>query len=196
VTALLHFTLWRLRLAQATTQTTRTERDALAKHASGRKHLVEIGVWHGVTTKRLRASMAADGELWAIDPYEPGRLGLSLPELIARAEVDTIENGSVRWVRTTGKEAASLWTREGRPLADFVFVDGDHSWAGISSDFEAWSGLVAPGGLIAFHDSRSTPTRPLEKAGSFRYTQSVIRLDPRFRVVDEVESLTVLERVG
>lgn len=196
MTALVHFALWRLRLAEATTQTTRRERDALAKHVVSRSRLVEIGVWHGVTTKRLRAAMPANAELWAIDPYVPGRLRVSLPELIAHAEVDAIENGSVRWIRTTGAAAADLWAREARPAADFVFVDGDHSWEGIASDWQAWSPLVAVGGVIALHDSRSTDARRIENAGSVRYTQSTILADPRFRVLDEVDSMTVLERVG
>jgi predicted O-methyltransferase YrrM len=196
VSPLVHFARWWLRLDAATTQTTRSERDALARHARDKRHLVEIGVWHGVTTKRLRAVMSPQGELWAVDPYARGRLGVSFPELIARNEVDAIENGRVRWIKTTGKEAAERWGAEGHPPAEFVFVDGDHSWDGIRTDWESWSGHVASGGVIALHDSRSTPARPIEDAGSVRYTNEVIRSDPRYRVIDEVDSLTVLERVG
>lgn len=35
---------------------------------------------------------------------------------------------------------------------DFLFLDGDHSYEGIKTDFENYSPLVRPGGLIAFHD--------------------------------------------
>ncbi|MDX1504015.1 MAG: class I SAM-dependent methyltransferase [Thermoanaerobaculia bacterium] len=35
---------------------------------------------------------------------------------------------------------------------DFLFIDGDHSYEGVRRDFEAYRGLVRPGGLIAFHD--------------------------------------------
>jgi hypothetical protein len=196
VRSLLHYTLWRLRFAEATTQTTREERDALARHAGGRRRLAEIGVWHGVTTRRLRAAMARDAELWAIDVYHRGRLGLSFPELVARREVDAVENGTVRWVRATGEDAARLWRDEGREDVEFLFIDGDHSFEGISADWNAWSGLVARGGLVALHDSRSTPERPIEDAGSVLFTQKFIRQDTRYRVVDEVGSLTVLERIG
>jgi hypothetical protein len=47
---------------------------------------------------------------------------------------------------------------------------------------------------VALHDSRSTPTRPIDDAGSVKVTSQVIRPDPRFAVVDEVDSLTVLRR--
>ena len=39
----------------------------------------------------------------------------------------------------------------GRPV-DFLFIDGDHSLEGVTNDFEMYSPLVRPGGLIAFHD--------------------------------------------
>lgn len=196
VRPVLQFALWRMRLAEATTQTTRSERDTLARHAKSRKRLVEIGVWQGVTTKRLRAAMAPEAELWAIDPYVVGRLGVSFPELIAHGEVDMVENGRVRWVKATAAEAAEAWKQEGLEPADFIFVDGDHSWDGISTDWNAWSGLVATGGVVALHDSRSTPARPIDEAGSVRFTREYILKDSRFRVVDEVDSLTVVERVG
>ena len=35
---------------------------------------------------------------------------------------------------------------------DFLFIDGDHTYDGVKADFEMYSGLVRPGGLIAFHD--------------------------------------------
>jgi len=35
---------------------------------------------------------------------------------------------------------------------DFLFIDGDHTYEGVKADFEMYSSLVRPGGLIAFHD--------------------------------------------
>ncbi len=35
---------------------------------------------------------------------------------------------------------------------DFLFIDGDHSYDGVSADFRFYSPMVAPGGFIAFHD--------------------------------------------
>lgn len=55
-------------------------------------------------------------------------------------------------------DSHSLETREhlrkvlaGRTI-DFLFIDGDHTYAGVRRDFEIWSELVTPGGHIAFHD--------------------------------------------
>jgi predicted O-methyltransferase YrrM len=38
-----------------------------------------------------------------------------------------------------------------RPL-DFLLIDGDHSRYAVARDFELYGALVAPGGMIAFHD--------------------------------------------
>lgn len=36
--------------------------------------------------------------------------------------------------------------------ADFLFIDGDHTEAGVAADYEDYRGFVRPGGIIAFHD--------------------------------------------
>lgn len=38
-----------------------------------------------------------------------------------------------------------------KPL-DYLFIDGDHTYAGVKQDFELYSPLVRKGGVIAFHD--------------------------------------------
>jgi len=39
---------------------------------------------------------------------------------------------------------------------DFLFIDGDHSYAGVKADWEDYRCLVRRGGLIAFHDIKDT----------------------------------------
>jgi len=40
----------------------------------------------------------------------------------------------------------------GEDKADLLFIDGDHTYEGVKSDFDMYSPLVRQGGLIAFHD--------------------------------------------
>lgn len=191
---LTHFLLWNAGLARAETQTSEAERACLARHAAGRRRLAEVGIWHGVTTCRLRRVMAPDGVLFGVDPYPRGRLGFSAQRVIARREVSRSPGGEVRWLRLTGEEAARHLAEAGEPPVDFVFIDGEHSYEGLRRDWESWSGLVAPGGVVALHDSCSSAEREIEDAGSVRYTREVIRRDPRFEVAEVVDTLTVLRR--
>ena len=192
---LAHLVLWHLGLAQAETQTTAAERECLARYASGKRRLVEIGVWHGVTTRLLRSAMASDGILFAVDPYRLGRLGFSAHRYIARREVERVRNGTVEWVQLTGPEAGRAHRAAGREPVEFIFIDGDHTYEAVRADWEAWSSLVAPRGIVAVHDSRSTSDRNIDSAGSVIFTASVVLRDQRFAQVDVVDSLTVLRRV-
>lgn len=36
---------------------------------------------------------------------------------------------------------------------DFIFIDGDHTYEGVRSDFEMYSKLISKNGYIAFHDT-------------------------------------------
>ncbi len=47
---------------------------------------------------------------------------------------------------------------------------------------------------MALHDSRSTPERPIDQAGSVVFTNEVIRHDPRYEIIETVDSLTILCR--
>src|SRR5262244_1695274 len=146
-----HFLLWSVGLAPAETQTTLRERDCLARHAAGRTRLVEIGVWHGVTTRRLKAAMNPHGLLYAVDPFPVGRLGFSMQQRIARKEVDSVAGGTVRWMRLESEKAAPVVLAEG-PV-DFVFIDGDHSYQALERDWTLWSRGLADRGVVALHDS-------------------------------------------
>ena len=37
-------------------------------------------------------------------------------------------------------------------LVDMLFIDGDHTYRGVFSDYHGWRPIVRPGGLIVFHD--------------------------------------------
>lgn len=190
-----HFLLWTVGLARPETQTTDAERACLVSHASGKRRLVEIGVWHGATTRLLRQAMATDAVLFAVDPYPNGRFGFSPQKVIAQRQVKTVDNGILRWLRKTGAEAGQYFAQRQSEPVDFVFIDGDHSFAGLREDWEAWSGLVSAGGVVALHDSCSCEARNIDEAGSVKYTDSVIRNDSRFHFVEAVDTLSIFRRV-
>jgi len=46
----------------------------------------------------------------------------------------------------------------GGQAIDYLFIDGDHSYEGVRSDFEMYGPMVRKGGLIAFHDIVKGPS--------------------------------------
>jgi len=51
--------------------------------------------------------------------------------------------------QSTLDQAKTIFNNE---LIDFLFIDGDHTYNGVKKDYEMYSLLVRPGGIIAFHD--------------------------------------------
>jgi predicted O-methyltransferase YrrM len=187
--------LYSVGLAEAWSSTLPAEIECLLRHAQGKRRLVEIGVLQGCTTRRLREVMAPDGVLFAIDPFPPGRFGFSAHRLIAQREVAKVRNGTVHWLRCTGEEAGRQHARLGEHPVDFVFVDAGNTFDGRKGDWDAWSGHISPGGIVALHASRSSPSYNIAQAGSVQHTNQVVLQDRRFTVVDTVDNLVVLRRL-
>jgi predicted O-methyltransferase YrrM len=178
-------------LDQADTQTTEGERSCLAEIAHGKRRAVEIGVYEGVSTRIIADAMDSLGVLYAVDPFLGGRLGVCWNELIARKEISKAR-GRIELVRAFSHEAV----REIGGCFDLVFIDGDHSDEGILRDWNDWSPRIEQGGIAALHDTRPSPHNPgVETLGSYRYFESDIRHDPRFRLKRQVDTLSILERV-
>ena len=180
---------YRLGLVPADTQTTAAEQACLSRQAAGRRSVVEIGVMHGATTALLRSVMAPEGTVTGIDRHPPGKLLVSFERLVARRELARHPRGRAVLLREWSHDAARGWTA---PI-DFLFIDGDHSWAGLEQDWRDWTPHVVAGGLVALHDSRPMPDRDV--LDSVRFTSEVVLHDARFAVVEVVDSLTVLRRI-
>ena len=54
----------------------------------------------------------------------------------------------------------------GRPI-DFLFIDGDHTYAGVKADYDRYAGLVRPGGLVCLHDIVPHPHNPACRVHEF-----------------------------
>ena len=179
-------------LDEPETQVTEAERAMLRAHVAGCSRIVEIGVFEGFTTRMLAEASDGDAVVFGVDPFFAGRLGicwgLRVAEVFNRRYLAT---GKVKLVRTL----STVVGEEVPGSVDFVFIDGDHTLEGITSDWEFWSIRVRPNGIIALHDTllRSGKGDTVE-LGSHRYFDAHIRYDRRFRIIGQVDSLSVLRR--
>jgi len=189
---ILHWLMVRLGLHQPHTQTTEKERLLIEAYSKGKQLAVEIGVYEGRTTAILAGSIADEGKVLAIDPFFSGRIGVSYGKLITYHYLK--QKGlihKVQFLEMLSHEAALLVKAE----IDFLFVDGDHSYEGISRDWNDWSGKIKPGGYVALHDTSIPNHDPnVSGLGSFKYFNEVIKQDERFDWITAVDSLNILQR--
>lgn len=125
-------------------------------------HVLEIGmlkggtasIWHSLSTGKVICIDLPDGSFGGQD------FGLD-----HAACVDRNYNLSVEFPRFIGilgdshstdtlSEVVNILSGD---LVDLLFIDGDHTYTGVKSDYEMYSTLVRPGGIIAFHDVLDTP---------------------------------------
>lgn len=103
--------------------------------------VLEIGAWHGGTLRYWigegRRVVVIDDEMRRADDWR-------------RWAAD--EGCSLRLLQ--GMSQDELVIDQARELGpyDFVFVDGDHSYSGVSGDWHNYRPMVADGGVFVFHD--------------------------------------------
>lgn len=125
---------------------------------------VEVGVWNGrLSEQLLRARPLL--KLYMVDRWQvPGEGDSYLtsgadmatrPQAAYDAALREARNrvcwyGGRGWfcIMTSEQAAETLSDRR----FDFVFIDADHSYEGVTRDLRAWWPLVKPGGFISGHD--------------------------------------------
>lgn len=188
----LHWLLYRLGLHLPHSQTTEKERNLITKYADGKTTAVEIGVYEGRTTAVIAGSIAKNGKVFAIDPFFSGRLGIPYGKMIAHHYLRRKGlTGKIHFLEMLSHEAVALLKED----IDFLFIDGDHSYEGITRDWEDWAGKIRPGGIAALHDTSVPDHDPsVASLGSYRYFQNQIIHDDRFQWLETVDSLNILQR--
>lgn len=173
---------------------TLAEHQALKRWAAGRTSLAEIGVAEGVSALAIREVMDEQGVFSLIDPFHLSRIrALNFTRRAAHRVVDSCKRGRVRWVEQFSFDAVRDWTE---PL-DFLMIDGDHSHAAVRRDWEDWSRFLKEGGVAVFHDARTFEGGwPRAEWGPVTVVNSIFRSNPasRWRIVDEIDSVVVVER--
>ena len=180
-----------LRLRPALAQITEAEGELIERCSAGARRVVQIGVAEGGSAWHARRSMDPGGTLHLIDTY-PKVLGLNLSSLIARRLVDSVPGAGVEWIRARSDEAVRAWSE---PI-DFLFIDGDHSYEAVRTDWQDWHGFVAGAGRVAFHDALLEAPWMDESFGSARFVAELTDVEPDWRLVDRADSIAVFARAG
>jgi len=116
---------------------------------------VEIGVHHAQTSVYMLDNSKKLGHLYCIDPYFK-RKGRSKTTKAMLGKYD-----NCTFLHMTSHEASSVVPDN----LDWIFIDGDHSYAAVLQDLEDWVPKIRSGGLMSGHDWTSLRGIEVPKAG-------------------------------
>lgn len=119
------------------------------------KIIVEIGTHVGGNLFLLTQIAPQDAIIVSID-LPGGKFGGGYPIWrIPLFKMFTRDRQKLYLIRADSHDKATQDRVESilkRKEVDLLFIDGDHTYDGVKSDFEAYSSLVKKNGLIGFHD--------------------------------------------
>jgi predicted O-methyltransferase YrrM len=180
-------------LEQPNTQTTAPEREALKKYASGAGTAIEIGVYEGINTAVISQALVGDGKTFGIDPFFKGSMGICYHKVITKLYLKRKRvSKNVVLIEKFSSDAVG----DVPPKVDFIFIDGDHSYDGISKDWRLYADKVRPGGIMALHDTSTIDADAGYIQDSVRFYNDVIRLDDRYEWLETVDRMNVLRKKG
>lgn len=128
----------------------------LLTRARNMRTIVEIGSYRGKSCALLALGSAPNGHVTAIDPHlsTTGAGATNYNAIDERVFHETMTRHNVTdrvlHIVQTSHEARSHWPND-KPI-DLLWIDGDHSYEGLTTDLTDWAPLVRPGGLLAAHD--------------------------------------------
>jgi predicted O-methyltransferase YrrM len=174
----------------------------LVRRLKARK-AIEIGRYKGGSTILIAAAMKGQGELWSIDNGEK-EVRLDQDGSRKRPYDDQIRDFCQRHglhVQLLIGDSRTLEVNTGQ--VDLVFIDGDHSYEGVKSDFERFGTRVRIGGAVLFDDAfadlsathSDTVGRLIQEITAERTRTWPGTLAGQYRLVKSVNRLAHLERV-
>lgn len=149
--------------------------------------IVEIGSYRGKSTIALGMGAAFNkSKVYSIDPHEHFvgvNGGIFGPEdlKIKLKVLNEYNLGSVVFpICLKSQLVGEVWCSQ----IDLLWIDGDHSYEGVKSDFEKFSKFVKKDGLVIFHDSE------LEGVN-----KCITEVDPsRFSFKEKINSLKIFKK--
>jgi len=113
------------------------------------KKVIDIGIFKGGTLRLWQTISAPDAMLVGVDSHDFTSGIFSYDRDISLVFGRSDSPGVIAKVKSIiGIDV------------DLLFIDGEHTYGVVKSDYNNYSPLVRPGGLIMFHDTQSTARSP------------------------------------
>jgi hypothetical protein len=110
----------------------------------------EIGVERGLFSEVL-CQENPGVELFCIDPWVAHPLcdDPNLMESYYEEAKKRLSSYDCKLIRDYSEEAVKRFSEES---LDFIYIDGDHSYQGVTHDLNEWTKIVKKGGIVSGHD--------------------------------------------
>jgi len=124
------------------------------------KNILEIGTGGGATLALFHLFAPPDAHIVSVDLWG-GQFGAGYPpwkrwlfkSFRQHGQKQTLIYGNSHKPRTIERVKKEFG---GQPI-DLLFIDADHTFAGVQQDFDNYVGWVKDGGIIAIHDIAGNP---------------------------------------
>lgn len=112
---------------------------------------LEIGSYLGASSYYLAAGLAqVNGHFFCVDTWYNETMPEGERDTFADFEKNT--SGVSHSITSIRKRSDQISDLDISSPLNLVFIDGDHSYAAVKSDFNCVQSRLAPNGIIAFHD--------------------------------------------
>lgn len=142
---------------------------AISRGSEDSARYMEIGCFNGVSSSFM-AACHNPIDIVAID------LGSPVAPQVAKDNVNKYLSSlsTFRYIQANSHQPSTLNTvKRIMPKCHILFIDGDHTPAGVIKDFEMYSSLVEPGGFVVFDDYNDFKFSPGVKVGVNRIIASL-----------------------
>lgn len=138
----------------------------LASQAKNSKIVIEVGSWHGRSSRALADNLPDEGRLYCVDHWDGSAVERDTHHASARLNegdhafmefsdnlADHIQSGKVIPIRMSSKNAATWFKKQGIK-ADLIFLDAGHTYEEVKDDINLWWPLT--GKILSGHDYNYT----------------------------------------
>jgi glycosyltransferase involved in cell wall biosynthesis len=155
---------------------------------------VEVGSFRGKSAVALCEGLPASGingepMLYCVEPHRPfigfygGKFGPEDRGAFFRVMLKTKAYRRVALINSSSEVLSPGW----REPVGFLFLDGDHTYAGVKRDFESWRGHLLTGALVAFDDSTNV------ECGPYQLIEELLA-EGAYEIVGRTGKITTLRR--
>lgn len=136
----------------------------LAQQAKTHKFIIEVGSWHGKSSRALADNLMLNGRLICVDHWKGSFVeresnhASALGEDGDAAYLEFLGNmadlplDKVYPLRLSSRNAAKFLSERPGIKADMIFIDAGHIYEEVKADILAWLPLLNEGGMMCGHD--------------------------------------------